>query len=357
MQRCFAVIMAGGSGTRFWPLSRRKQPKQLLDLFGGGKPLLTATLERLRGLIEPDNTIVVTDTVIAEEVRKAAPSVPVDNIFREPAGRNTAPCIGWAALHVRRKDPEGVMAVLPADHHIGNVPTFRTVLGRAMEAASEGRIVTVGVRPTRPDTGYGYLKLGDRCGRHLLEVLAFVEKPDLRTAKRYLRQGTYAWNSGMFFFMARRILEEIEHQMPDLFSGLRTIDAAIGTDRAASVLNEVFPTLPSISIDYGVMEKAEGIAAVQGDFDWSDVGSWEAAYELSDHDRSGNSACESDTILIQSSGCLARAASGKLVALVGLEDVVVIDTDDALLVCRRDKSQDVRKIVDELKSRKRKDLL
>jgi len=356
MSRCFAVIMAGGSGTRFWPESRKKNPKQLLNLFGGSKPLITQTLERLDGVVKQDDAIIVTGRIIRDGIRKALPGVPAGNILLEPVARNTAPCIGWAAVHVLKKDPAGVMAVLPADHHIADVGAFKKVVNTAIEAAGSGSIITVGINPSRPDTGYGYLRLGSEKSAGVREVEAFVEKPDASTAQKYLDAGNYAWNSGMFFFKAEKILAEIKTHMPDLHRGLMDIGAVAGTDEEAAVVEKVFPTLPEESIDYGIMEKASGICAVTGEFGWSDVGSWEAAWELAGKDDEGNS-IQGECIVAGSKGCMLRSSSGKTVALVGLEDVVVVETGDALLVCRRTKSQDVKKVVNELKAQDRKDLL
>ncbi len=355
MEHTYAVIMAGGVGSRFWPASRAESPKQLLDLTGSGRTMIAATLDRLQPDIPPERVIVVTGRITADAVARALPEVPRENILAEPKGRNTAPCIGWAALHVKRKDPRGVMAVMPSDHLVGNKAAFAGAVRTAVEAAREGHLVTFGVRPDRPETGFGYIEM-KRGEGGVRQVKRFVEKPDLETAKKYVADKNFVWNSGMFFFTAERILAEIERQMPELSRGLSKIDQGIAAGDEQAVLSEVFPALPAQSIDYGVMEGAIKIACVPVDFAWNDLGSWSAAYEMWEKDEDGN-AVEADAVLVDSKGLLVRAPKGKMVALVGVENLVVVDTGDSLLVCRRDRAQDVKKVVDELKDKGRKDLL
>jgi len=356
MDRTYAVIMAGGVGSRFWPSSRAAMPKQLLDLTGSGRTMIAATVARLQPEIPPERVIVVTGRVTLAAVRAALPDLPPENILAEPTGRNTAPCIGWAAVHVARRDPQGVLAVMPSDHLVADEAAFMAAVRTAVGAARGGALVTFGITPDHPETGFGYIEMGDEVAPGVRDVRRFVEKPDLATAERYLAAGNFAWNSGMFFFVASRILEEIGRQMPDLGSGLGEIGAAIGSDAQDAVVERVFPTLPSESVDYGIMEGASGILCVPASFGWSDLGSWAAAYELSGKDSGGN-AIGADAIVVGSRGCLVRAPADKLVALVGVEDLVVVDTGDSLLVCRREQAQDVKQVVTALKQRGRKDLL
>jgi len=348
MDRTFAVIMAGGVGSRFWPESRSRRPKQLLDLTGEGQPLIASTLARLAPLIPLENILVVTARPMAEGVQAALPGLPAANILIEPQGRNTAPCIGWAALEVRRRDPGAVLAVLPADHLVAGVARFRDVLALALDEASGGEIVTVGITPDQPETGFGYIEIGAALRPGVHTATRFVEKPDRATAERYLASGCYAWNSGMFFFTAQRMLDEIARQMPELARGLGDIAAALGTPDEAATLERVYPTLPSQSIDYGVMEGAQGVRIVpSGAIGWSDVGSWSAAFDCSPRDGADN-ALPADAVAVGATGCLARVPAGKLIALVGVRDLVVVDTGDALLVCARDAAQDVKQVVDGL---------
>lgn len=356
MDKTFAVIMAGGVGARFWPASRAARPKQLLDLTGGGASMIAATLARLEPDIPARRVIVVTGRATADAVRAALPALPEENVLAEPVGRNTAPCIGWAALHARRISGDAVLAVLPSDHLIRRPEELRAAVRLAVGAARRGGLVTCGITPDRPETGFGYIELGEPIEDGVRRVVRFVEKPDLATAKGYLASGRFAWNSGMFFFTAERVLDEIARQMPELMRGLDEIDAGIAAGGEAAVVDRVFPRLPAQSIDYGVMEKADGISCVPVDVGWSDLGSWSAAHDLSPKDADGN-AFGADVVAVDARGCLVRAPSDVLVALVGVEDLVVVGTGDALLVCRKDRAQDVKRVTDILKDRGRRDLL
>jgi mannose-1-phosphate guanylyltransferase len=361
--KIYPVVMAGGSGTRFWPLSRKNRPKQLLALAGEG-PLLAATVARLPPLAPMARTYVVCGPGHAAAVRRMVPRLPARNLVIEPCARNTAPCVGLAAVHVLRRDREGIMAMLPADHHIAGPAAFRRALAGAARLAANGAIATIGIRPSRPETGYGYLKVGARIpgsGRHPRGfqpawVERFVEKPDVVTAARYLADGGYLWNSGIFLFRADVILEEIRRAMPVLGEQLAVIEASLGTPAYARTLRRVFPACPSISIDYGVMEKSRRIAVLPAEFGWSDVGSFAALSEVRRTDTLGNVA-EGEALIIDGRNDVVLAAGKRLVAVIGLEDVVVVDSGDAVLVCRKDRSQDVRQAVEELRRRGREDLL
>jgi mannose-1-phosphate guanylyltransferase len=377
--KLYPVVMAGGSGTRFWPLSRRSRPKQFLAL-AGDEPMLAATVNRLPPLAQGGETYVVCGPAHVAGARRMLPRLPARNFIVEPCARNTAPCVGLAALHVARREPRGLIAMLPADHHVARPAAFREAVASAARLAEKGAIATIGIRPSRPETGYGYLKLGPRisggtggkgaagkgaagkgAGRgkstqapHKVE--RFVEKPDLVTAARYLADGHYLWNSGIFVFRADVILEEIRRAMPVLGELLDVIERSLGTPSYPRTLKRVFPECPSISIDYGVMEKSQRIAVVPADFGWSDVGSFAALTDVRAVDHLGNVA-EGDALVIDGRNNVVLAHGGRPVALVGIEDVVVVDAGDAVLVCRRDRAQDVRKAVDEYGRRGREELL
>jgi mannose-1-phosphate guanylyltransferase len=358
----FPVVMAGGSGTRFWPLSRKAKPKQFLAL-AGDVPLLAATVSRLPPLAPVERTYVVCGPIHARSVRRILPRLPEENLVVEPCARNTAPCVGLAAVHVARRDERGVMAVLPADHHIARPAAFRDALAAAADVAGKGAIVTIGIRPTRPETGYGYLKVGGPLAgggkrRRLAArtVERFVEKPDRATAARYLSSGDYLWNSGIFVFRADVILEEIGKAMPELRDALATIAAALGTRRARRVLEQVFPRCPAISVDYGVMERSDRIAVVPADFGWSDVGSFAALPEVRAPDASGNVA-EGDAMIFDGKGNVVLAQPARPLAVIGLDEIIAVDAGDAVLVCRKDRAQDVKKVVEELTRRGRHELL
>lgn len=360
MANVYAVIMAGGAGTRFWPASRSRRPKQLLPLGGGEEPLLASTVRRLSPLVPAERVLVVTGEHLADATIAALPGVSRDRILCEPAPRNTAPCIAWASATIERLDPEAIVMVLPSDHFIGDEPKFREVLARAVASAESGRVTTVGIVPTRPETGYGYIEVGKDLDGSAKEVARFVEKPDRARAEAFLAGGKHLWNAGMFFFRAKAMTALVGQHLPDLASGVAKIDAAARAGKEAETVREVFPTLPSVSIDHGVMEKASGLAVVPGDFGWNDVGSWQSAWELGAKDAAGN-ALDAGAVAVDAKGNLVRvlgAAKGKkVVALVGVEDLVVVDTDDALLVIPRDRAQDVRLVIEALKASGKKELL
>ncbi len=355
----FAVIMAGGKGTRFWPRSRERMPKHLLDILGE-RTILRETVDRIRPLVPADRTLVVTGRSHAAEVIRQLPEIPPANILIEPVGRNTAPCIGLAALHILSRARDEVMLVLPSDHRIGDDAAFRRILkAAAAEAAQGDRLVTIGIRPTGPETGYGYIEQGAPAStlgsEGVYRVRSIREKPPREAAERYLAQGGFSWNSGMFVWKAATILAAIERFLPDLNRGLTRIREAIGTEREEAVVAETYAGLQAISIDYGVMEKAGDVLVIPGEFGWSDLGSWDALWEVSPKDADGN-AVRGEFIGVDTADSLVHSP-GKAVALIGVRDLIVVDTGDALLVCRRGRSQDVRRVVEELERRGRKEYL
>jgi mannose-1-phosphate guanylyltransferase len=355
MPNVYAVIMAGGSGTRFWPASTARRPKQLLPL--GPDPeesLIAATVRRLAPLVPAARVYIATGAALVDATARELPGIPRAHLLAEPVARNTAPCIGWATATLARTDPDALVAVLPSDHTIADEDGFRAVLAHALDGAARGMITTVGIVPTRPETGYGYIEAAEELAPHLLRVVRFVEKPDRTRAEQFVAGGKHLWNAGMFFFSAKTILRAIDQHLPALAEGLARLDAAAAKGQEESALASVFPSLPSISIDHGVMEKAGGLAVVKGDFGWSDVGSWESAWELAKHDAQGNALPEG-SIAIDARGnlvCdLARSDKKRLYALVGVSDLVLVETDDAVLVLPRARAQEVRAIVDTLKAR------
>jgi mannose-1-phosphate guanylyltransferase len=363
MINVFAVVLAGGSGTRFWPASRRERPKQLLPIAPGStETLIASTARRLTALIPSERILVSTSTTLLDATRAALPNIPKENFLAEPAARNTAPCIGWANSVIARRDPKAVMAILPSDHHIADEPAFESMLTEGIQSAQAGVVTTIGVEPTRPETGYGYIEVGDPLLGRTYRVRRFVEKPDRAKAQQYLLQGNYLWNSGMFFFRVDVLKAAIERHMPELDAGLREIDAAFdkGSAAYAETLARVFPTLPSTSIDYGIIEKETQLNVVRGGFGWSDLGSWPSIWELSAQDADGNAVTPS-TLLVDSHRNLVQSiqTQGKkrVIALVGVDDLCVIETDDACLILPRERAQDVRAVVELLKEKGRQDLL
>jgi len=353
----YAVIMAGGSGTRFWPLSRRKHPKQLLTLFGRSS-LLEQTVARIQPVIALDHIYIFTSEPILKKVRRLFPHIPSNQIVGEPASRNTAPTLGVAAQEIAGRDLDGLMVVLPSDQTIAKLGVFRQVLRTACRAASTaGRSVVLGLKPTRPDTGFGYVRLGQRegkvAGHEVFQVDNFTEKPTLDVARRYVASGRYLWNGGMFIWKASTLIENFERFQPEMASQLRQIAGAGGI--RARAFRRLYPKIQKISIDYALMEKISEIYAVPADVGWNDVGSWAVAYELSNQDSEKN-VRPGASLSLDSRGNMVVSPK-KFVVTVGVQDLIVVETDDALLVCARERSQDVGKAVQELERLGRRELL
>ena len=349
----YVLIMAGGGGTRLWPASRKQRPKQFLPMLAGGETLLGATVARVAGVVPPERILVVTAADQVDEVARTAPSVPPQNIVIEPKARNTAPCIGLGALEVLRRDPAGVMAVLPSDQWIRDSAGFRAAVERALDVARGGAIVTIGIVPTHPETGFGYLELGDETERSARVVERFVEKPDRATAERYVAGRRHLWNSGMFFFAARRLVEAVRAHMPELGELLHAIE------KQPERVGELYPQAPSVSIDYGVMEKLPrgDVFCVPGDFGWNDVGSWSALGELRPADETGNSVATAQAVTVDARGNILYGSGKKIIAAVGVDDLVIVVTDDAVLVMPKSKAQQVRDVVKALETTNRKEFL
>lgn len=341
----YAVIMAGGSGTRLWPLSRRNQPKQALKLIGD-RTMFQHAVDRLSPLFTPDRICVVTNDELATVLKRQAPDIPADNFIVEPAGRDSAPAAGLAAVHLVKRDPSAVMVMLTADHFIVDTAQFRAALGAASEVASEGAIVTLGIRPTTPDTRFGYISLGTGQqivdGFRVYDSAGFREKPDQATAQKFIDDGRHVWNSGMFVWRADRLLGEFQQQLPETYEALRSIGDALGTPDADRVLAAEWQKVRRVSIDYGLMEHARDVYVIPIDIGWSDIGSWGALLDVLDADADGN---------VSTGPLLARDTRGtyvrsdKLVAAIGLSDMVIVDTPDVLLVCPRDRAEEVRDLV------------
>lgn len=354
----YVVIMAGGSGTRFWPLSRRKTPKQLLGLFGGAT-LLEQAVERVKGIVPPGRIYIFTSSMVRRQIVRLIPEIPERQIVAEPAQRNTAPTIGLAANEILRRDPEGIMAILPADHVIRKPGAFRNALKAGCRwAAAEGRTVVLGIQPTRPETGYGYIRLGGiekGNGREkIFRIESFTEKPALAVARRYVASKQYLWNAGMFVWRASTLRDNLRKFQPAMAAGLERIAEAGGIDNTRA-LKRLFPQLEKISIDFALMEKIKNVFAVAADIGWSDVGSWAVAYDLSSKDDKGNVRPD-DSFCLDSKGNM-LVGERKYFVTIGVENLVVVDTGDALLVCSREQSQKVGKAVQELERRGKKNLL
>jgi mannose-1-phosphate guanylyltransferase len=358
--RMFAVIMAGGSGTRFWPASRERLPKQFLPITSDCT-LFEDTLNRVRLFTNEACIYAVVGSGHAALTQQAL-GTSAAQMLVEPFGRNTAACIGLAALHIHQRAPDEPIVVLPSDHFVADTTSFAQTVQAAAAVARSGAIVTIGITPTRPETGYGYIEVGAQRDRALdkpyFDVTRFVEKPDLETALQYLTSGRYLWNSGIFVFTAATILAEIAACMPALHEGLRTIEAALGSAAYETVVARVYQQLQAISIDYGVMEKTtRPILVFPGEFGWSDVGSWYALYDLRDTDRDTQAnLLHGDTLTIDAKNNLVYSTTKRLVAVLGVEGLAVIDTPEALLVADLQRSQDVKQFTEMLRRQGRTEL-
>ncbi len=361
----YAVIMAGGSGTRFWPWSRQELPKQLLPIVSH-RTMVRETVDRLRKLAPPERIFVVTNRSQVVPMRREIPRIPEKNFLAEPVGRNTAPCLCLASIAVQRLDPEASMIVLPADHSISPEEIFLEDLRNAAAFAARGDfLMTLGIHPTRPETGYGYIQKGEVLARvgqtNIFKARAFREKPAVEKAKAYLRQGKYLWNSGIFVWKVGVFWRAVRDHLPDLYGEMRLLNEAWGTPRAKRALEQVYGNCRNVSVDYGIMEKAKNVGVVEARFRWSDVGSWSALWEIRPKDRDGNAQIgkrpgRGKVLSIDSSGCLIRGEE-KLITLIGMKDTVVIESGNALLICPRNRSQEVRLVLEELKKKGWKEYL
>jgi mannose-1-phosphate guanylyltransferase/mannose-6-phosphate isomerase len=353
--KLFAVIMAGGKGTRFWPLSRETFPKQFLKLMSE-RTLIQDTIHRLEGLVAPENTIIVTTEnqkgIVAWQAKELLGEV---NCIVEPEGRNTAPAIALVAFKLRKKSKDALMLVLPSDHFIGDTEGFVSTVRSAVPFAEKGRLITFGIQPTKPETGYGYIKAGRKASGGVFNVSRFVEKPDRKTAEGYLEDGSYYWNSGMFLFRASDIIEEIKSHMPDIYSAFQNIEKDIDTEREEKALRKIYKGLREESIDYGVMEKSANVSMAQAGFPWSDIGSWDALEEVMDRDGDGNVAV--GNVVGMDCGNSIFFAGDRLVAAIGLRDMVVVDTTDATLIVPKDRVQMVKNLVGKLKDEGKEEFL
>jgi mannose-1-phosphate guanylyltransferase len=354
-----AIIMAGGSGTRFWPASRQDRPKQFLTL-AADTPLVRSTYERLDGLVPPERVWVVTTAATAERTRQVLPELPAGNVIAEPTGRNTAACTGLAAHAALFVDSDATCLVFPADHLIGQQDRFRSAMAAGAHVVDhEGGLLTFGVQPTAPETGYGYLELGaehSREGEWTIHTLKrFVEKPDSVSATRYVESGRFLWNAGIFAWRAADLLDELRRQLPDLATGLEKIGAAVGTPRLDAVLADVYPELPSTSVDFGIMENADHRWTIPVDFPWSDVGSWPALAEELPADPSANRI--HGRVHVDGAHGNILISTGPTLSVVGVDDLVVVTTPDAVLVVPRDQAQRVKDVVEALRAKGWDDVL
>jgi mannose-1-phosphate guanylyltransferase len=361
LMKKFGVIMAGGGGTRFWPLSRASAPKQFLNITGEDS-MINDTIKRIEGIIPPEQILIVTSKAQEKMLNQVIlDEIPAENIIIEPVGKNTAACIGYAAFVIKARCENSIMGVFPSDHYIKNPVEFQKVLIAAFSVAEkDDKLVTMGITPSYPSTGYGYIKY-DRDKvyqaeeKSAFEVLEFVEKPDAPKAKMYIDSGNYLWNSGMFVWKTSVILKNFERFLPRTYKKISAIEPYIGKNEEIAKVEEIYPELQDISIDYGIMERAEEVVVIPGDFGWNDVGCWDSLGCVFPPDEKGN-ITRGDFVEIDTRNSIIYS-NGRLVAAVGLEDMIVVETSDALLVCPKRNAQDVKKVVDMLKKMNREELL
>ena len=354
MEHSYVVIMAGGGGTRLWPLSRKEKPKQLLSLLGK-ETLFQSTVARLEKLFPPERIVIVTVAELAREMQEQVPSIPAENYLIEPAPRGTASVVALAAAVLKKRDPQAVMAIQTSDHYIRNRDLFHYLIRTAFDVAKKNYLVTLGIAPTFPSTGYGYIQQGEPLDGDyqypVYKVQRFKEKPDQETAQQLLHSGDHSWNSGMFIWRADAILAEIERQMPELFKAVKEVSAAWDTLKQDEVLQEYWHDLKNQTIDYGILEKAEQVAVLPaGGLGWSDVGSWNSLFEVLLPDMNGNVGTSAQHLALDTHNTLVYSDDDqRLVVTIGLDDMVVVDTGDVLMICKADQSQKVRDVVEHLK--------
>ncbi len=348
--RMFAVIPAGGSGTRLWPASRSARPKFLLP-FPGPRSMLQSTVDRLEGMVDPSDTFILTGQQHAVSVGRQLPDVPEDNIVVEPEARGSGPAIGFGAMLIAMRDPEAIMGSFAADHFIADADTFRRAVTAAADVATRGYLVTIGIQPSRPETGYGYIRLGDTIDNHnglrSFVVEEFKEKPDLETATAYVESGRYLWNASIFVWRAKALIESMRELIPDVFEILKEIADAWDTERRDRVMQERWPALRDVTIDHGIMEHARNVAVVPADCGWTDLGDWNSLGEVLAEQDQDNLAIRAEHIAEDTRSTLVFG-NNRFVATLGVENLVIVDTDDVILVCDRSRAQDVRRIVQRL---------
>ncbi len=360
MGHAYALIMAGGAGTRLWPLSREKRPKQLLPLVDDEQSMIQMSVERLKPLFPKERILIVAGEGHIPLIQEQLPDLPAENYIVEPMSRNTAPAVGLGTIHIRHRDPDAVIAVLTADHYIANAAQFRAVLSAAIAVAQEGMIATLGITPTYPSSGFGYIEQGGLLrtvdGVDVFELKRFVEKPDEQTAEMFLASGGYSWNAGMFIWSASRVMDEFARHAPSIAAKLEDLARAIGTPGYDALLAEVWPAMKKISVDYALIERIhDRIVVIPADIGWNDIGNFEALYDILSADGEDHVISGRQPILIDSSRML--IFSKRLVAAVGVQDLVIIDTEDVLLVCPRDRAQDIKQLVETLKKEQQHEYL
>ena len=350
----YVAIMAGGIGSRFWPVSRARLPKQFLDILNTGDTLLQATYKRFSTIIPAENIFVVTFEEYASLVKKQLPAIPEENILSEPSRKNTAPCVAYMAFKLQQIDPEASFIVAPSDQLILDTQTFTSICEEALHFVDNNNsLLTLGIKPTYPNTGYGYIQYeSEAVEDNIYPVKTFTEKPNLELAKAFISSGDFLWNAGIFAWKASVILNAFEKYIPEMHDVFSAEKEAFGTEHEKEAIDRIYPQCVNISIDYGIMEKADNVFIIPSSFGWSDLGTWNSAYENMDKDYLGNAIKGSNVMVIDATGNMVHAENHKMVLLQGLEDFVVVDTHDVLLICKKDKEQEIKEYMAEVKRNK-----
>ncbi|EGJ70611.1 Mannose-1-phosphate guanylyltransferase [Bacteroides coprosuis DSM 18011] len=345
-QNNYCVIMSGGVGSRFWPFSRKTYPKQFLDFFGTGRSLLQQTFDRFNKIIPTKNIFIVTNEDYSNLVQEQIPEINKSQILLEPTRRNTAPCIAWASYHIRELNPNANIVVAPSDHLILKEDEFLNSISNGLQYVAENNnLLTLGITPNRPETGYGYIQIADHINESLYKVKTFTEKPQLDLAKVFVESGEFYWNSGLFMWNVNSILQSIDQFLPEIASKLDAGKGIYTTPKEKNFIQENFPACPNVSIDFGIMEKAENVYVSLGDFGWSDLGTWGSLYDLSDKDENQNVTLKGDSIFYNSKNNIVALPKGKLAIIDGLENYLISESDNVILICKKDEEQSIRKYV------------
>lgn len=344
----FCVIMGGGIGSRFWPFSRKSLPKQFLDFFGTGRSLLQQTFDRFTKVVPTENILIVTNELYADLVKEQLPELSDAQILLEPTRRNTAPCIAWAAYHIQALNPNANIVVAPSDHLILKETEFLEAIERGLHIVAENdKLLTLGIKPNRPETGYGYIQIDEPAGENFYKVKTFTEKPELELAKVFVESGEFYWNSGLFMWNVNSIIKAFENLLPELAGKLAPGKPFYGTPEEKRFIDENFPACPNVSIDFGIMEKADNVYVSLGDFGWSDLGTWGSLYDLSEKDSNDNVTLKGKSILYNSQNNIVVLPDKKLAVIDGLDGYLVAESDNVLLICKKDEEQTIRKYVND----------
>jgi mannose-1-phosphate guanylyltransferase len=353
----YCVIMAGGIGARFWPMSRTSRPKQFIDILGTGETLIQRTFKRFARICPKENIYVVTNQIYENQVKHQLPELPANNILLEPAMRNTAPCIAYANYKIKAVNPDANIVVAPSDHLIMDEELFAKNISAALKAAAENNwLITLGIKPTRPDTGYGYIQFDDAVkdenNHQIKKVKTFTEKPNLELAEKFLASGDFLWNAGIFIWSLKSINQAFEEYLDDIDDLFKEGEGLYNTDEEKPFINRIYASCRKISIDYGIMEKASNVYVLAADFDWSDLGTWGSLYDTRKKDENKNAVVGENVLLYDTAKCIVNVPKDKLVVLQGLDDYIVVEDDNALLICRKEDEQQIRKFVGDIKTKK-----